>query len=850
MKEMFPKDLASLKQWICWRMEPNPKGGKDNKIPYNPHNGKKASSTNAQNWATLENALAARDRYLYTGLGFVFTNEAGIVGVDIDHCRNPETGELNEIATAILERISTYTEISPSGTGLHIFVKGKMPENGNKNSRNGVEMYAHSRYFTMTGIRLANTTDEVAEDNGTLAWIHTTYIKPKTKKSSSKKSKKGGKRAALTDEEVLEKARVADNGEQFDALWDGRWTELYASQSEADMALCCKLAFWTGKNREQMDRLFRQSKLMRDKWDIVHHASGATYGAETLDKAIEAITEVYSLNGDAPVFEYNGRYFRAKGDNVYPLTNFVIVPVEMIISEDETQITAELATVKHEVFRQNFMTTDFSNLQKFKNILNKRTIALSYTGSEGDLELLKSYISDLDWVRKTGVKALGLYEHNGCWVYVSTVGAVESDGKAVSDVVQLEKYRSIKSDILSTDPITSKQLKDLGKILLAYNEPAKTVAVLAWCAGCFIKEHLKRIKVKFPHLFLIGEQGSGKSNTLERIVLPIFSRTKVNAATQVTAFTLMKDSASSNLIPQPLDEFKPSKMDRNKLNILYNHMRDSYDGHEGVRGRADQSSVVYELLAPLIVAGEESPEEPAIRERSIELLFSRKDLKPSDCHRAYNRLCTMTNDLSSLGRGLLDVALRTTVADVETWYMEGKAAFDDALPSRIITNLACCFAGLRLVERLCKEYSLSWLQVFDISLDACSRYLTYAAREYLLDGNILNKGIIEQSLEIMARMSLDEQCEWTLMENDTRIAIRFNKVYDRFTKYRRDHAIMGECLPYTQFLKQLRKSELFVEYKPVRFKSGLAKAYVLDYTAILECCDISGFDSTDVVPLT
>lgn len=81
----------------------------------------------------------------------------------------------------------------------------------------------------------------------------------------------------------------------------GKWKEAYQSQSEAGLALCCKLAFWSGKNTEQMDRLFRQS-LFREKWDDKHHADGATYGEETLAKAIEATETVYSPNGDNPVF--------------------------------------------------------------------------------------------------------------------------------------------------------------------------------------------------------------------------------------------------------------------------------------------------------------------------------------------------------------------------------------------------------------------------------------------------------------------------------------------------------------------------------------------------------------------
>ncbi|WP_242971571.1 hypothetical protein [Acetivibrio saccincola] len=97
-----------------------------------------------------------------------------------------------------------------------------------------------------------------------------------------------------------------------------------------------------------------------------------------------------------------------------------------------------------------------------------------------------------------------------------------------------------------------------------------------------------------------------------------------------------------------MDEFKPSKIDKLRLNALYNHLRDAYDGHEGVRGRADQSAVTYELLAPIIVAGEESPDEAAIRERSIELLFSKKDLKPASHRQAFYKLCAKADLLGSL----------------------------------------------------------------------------------------------------------------------------------------------------------------------------------------------------------
>ena len=122
----FPKELEALPQWICWRLEPDPKSEKPRKVPYDPKTGRKASSTNPQTWATLAEAEAAQKKYLFTGVGFVFTEAGGIVGVDIDHCRN-ENGEFNETAKSILAKYPSYTEISPSGTGCTFSIAALCP---------------------------------------------------------------------------------------------------------------------------------------------------------------------------------------------------------------------------------------------------------------------------------------------------------------------------------------------------------------------------------------------------------------------------------------------------------------------------------------------------------------------------------------------------------------------------------------------------------------------------------------------------------------------------------------------------------------------------------------------------
>ena len=211
----YPKELSDLCQWICWRLEPDPKSDKPRKVPYDPKTGRKASSTTPDTWATLAEAMAAREKYLFTGVGFVFTEECGIVGVDIDHCRN-EDGSFTDVAKAILEKAQSYTEISPSGSGLHIFLHGVMPGKGNKNSASGVEMYAAARYFTMTGNRLEGTPEAIADGKDILPWIHENYIAKKSGKKA--KAKKALRAVSLTDEQVMEKARAAQNGDDFSSL--------------------------------------------------------------------------------------------------------------------------------------------------------------------------------------------------------------------------------------------------------------------------------------------------------------------------------------------------------------------------------------------------------------------------------------------------------------------------------------------------------------------------------------------------------------------------------------------------------------------------------------------------------
>jgi putative DNA primase/helicase len=142
----IPAELKRRRQWVNWKYAWN--GKQWTKHPHDPHSGRKASSIDPATWGSFEEVFTALRTGRYNGIGFVFDSADPFVGVDLDECRDPETGEINSEARRIIDALAGYAEISPSGRGIHVIVRGKA-ERGRK--RGWVEAYSCGRFFTMTG---------------------------------------------------------------------------------------------------------------------------------------------------------------------------------------------------------------------------------------------------------------------------------------------------------------------------------------------------------------------------------------------------------------------------------------------------------------------------------------------------------------------------------------------------------------------------------------------------------------------------------------------------------------------------------------------------------------------------
>ena len=273
----IPDAMKDDRRWVVHREKQPYKAASPSEL---------ASSTNPETWAMFGQAIAAWQQGKAEGVGYVLGD--GIVGIDIDHAI-ADDGTIKPEAAAVLDLLpDTHTEISPSGKGLHAYVRGRKTQGRGCKAvlGNGVklEVYDAGRYFTTTGKTWANSPTIIAEAD--LSGV--CELLPDTAKTKEPRATAGGFRGE--DIELLDKARTAGNGGKFSRLYDaGDLSDHHEDPSRADLALCCLLAWWTGGDAERIDRLFRKSALYRDKWER------EKYRADTIRKSIELC---------------NGRYYR------------------------------------------------------------------------------------------------------------------------------------------------------------------------------------------------------------------------------------------------------------------------------------------------------------------------------------------------------------------------------------------------------------------------------------------------------------------------------------------------------------------------------------------------------------
>ncbi|WP_144561659.1 phage/plasmid primase, P4 family [Bacillus mycoides] len=280
----IPAELKALPQWILWKFET--RNGKQTKVPCQV-TGEMAQANNRRTWSTFATAVKFYLEGDYDGIGFVFSRQDNYIGIDIDKC--VVDGKTNAFATEIIDTLDSYTEFSPSEKGIHIIIKGSLPQSvlgtGRKNTKHGLEIYSYGRFFTFTGNR--ENSNDVYDRTDELAEVFEQYFDDSDIQGRVNLAEFEKDEIKISNESLWEKMFRSKNGDKIRSLFNGDL--INGDHSGSDQSLCNHLAFWTGNSAPRMDAMFRESGLIRDKWDVIHFSdTNETYGERTIAEAISS----------------------------------------------------------------------------------------------------------------------------------------------------------------------------------------------------------------------------------------------------------------------------------------------------------------------------------------------------------------------------------------------------------------------------------------------------------------------------------------------------------------------------------------------------------------------------------
>ena len=292
----MPTALHAFDHFLLWDWEL--RQGRDGPIWTKPPlkvTGKgHAKSTDAGGWGSFRSVVNACRLRKLPGFGFALTEDDPFCFGDLDDCRDPETGAIVAWAKPVLAAFrKTYQEVSPSGTGIKIISQGKLPGTEHRwrlgdDPKAYIEWFDRAKYTTLTGHRLDDAGVDAVDCQAEVDALYRACFPPKTERAPVTPSAMA--EVNLDDDAILQKARNSRDGPKFIQLFDSGNASLYNNDdSAADIALCGMLAFWFGNDPDRIDRVFRRSALMRDKW-----ADRADYRKGTIDKVLSGRTDFYT----------------------------------------------------------------------------------------------------------------------------------------------------------------------------------------------------------------------------------------------------------------------------------------------------------------------------------------------------------------------------------------------------------------------------------------------------------------------------------------------------------------------------------------------------------------------------
>jgi primase-polymerase (primpol)-like protein/tRNA A37 threonylcarbamoyladenosine biosynthesis protein TsaE len=624
--------------WLCWRYEQDDDAEKPRKVPVDLNTFRKVDATDSAVWTDYNsvhtsNGQANSD---VTGLGIAL--EFGdLAGIDLDNCRDPETGDTEDWAIDIVETLDSYAEVSPSGTGLHVLVKGALPEDARNRQKDvpstlsrfdeaEIEIYDSVRYFTFTGDHIEDTPTSIKSRPSELLDIHDEYVDEEDDKSESLVPEPEAD-LNLNDEDLIKKAKNAENGDSFERLWDGDTSAYNNDHSRADMALMQHLAYWTQCNPTRMERLFSHSGLgQRDKW-----RDRDDYRNRTIQKAIDNCHEVYrpqnedGVNNGAKRVESGPSlvkrdegYFKKRrdedGEVCYEMvSNFHLEVNAYLVDEngsEQVDLTVRPCLCTENEYETVVPFTVFNETRKFRQeVVTGRTTI--FEGGIRELNALRQIVAIQEAPTRYATEKIGIQD--GEIVTPQGILGVENPTfRYVEQGTALER----KYNLDTIGDYDEDEVARILELLPEIRRKERGLLVLGWWYGSLFAPQIRNEEGELPALTITGEAGAGKTALLQ-LLSQLFGLSPEPASPKTTRFSLIRHMSATTNIPVWFDEYKPSEMAKYEQDNFHDLFRKHTRGIEITRGQKDQSEKSYSLTAPIVLSGEQQIQGNAEQRRAI-----------------------------------------------------------------------------------------------------------------------------------------------------------------------------------------------------------------------------------------
>lgn len=545
------------------------------------------------------------------------------------------------------------------------------------------------------------------------------------------------------------------------------------------------------------------------------------------------------------------------------ITNFIMKPLNGIQSDNEQYfVEIEFTLSSGRKFVKQLSSTAFSSTQKFKTaIKNLGGIDMTFDGTESNLSDIQKYMTAkyANYNHCQGIDYIGLYRLEDDWVYVGTDGAINKKGAAIDSIVSVvEDNEALKSVIIDAKMPNASELQSIVKDLFCFNSLDRTINIIGWVCVCFLKERLRKRKIKLSHLVLEGAAGSGKSETLEKVIQPIFGLIGSGiGCSGITKFSVLKSTSSTNLLPVIFEEYKPHKLSKIEQDLISGTLRSVYDYQTSQRGRTDQSVVNYMRRSPIIVVGESSFDESAVKERIIDVQFAKSD-RTEEHTEHFKSICKKEKILNKLGKALLLFAMNIP-DDVLDDLIQRSRIFDDTeFETRVILGISNVYLGLLFLQDLFDSYHLDLWKMTGINQKIIRDTLITNTKN-AMDGNSSVHSAVDNIIEVFDTMALKhrirEKIDFTVNHKENELCLRLNIIYDEFTKYMREtNRTDIDMLPARQFTKQLKKESYYKDYLLRNFLNTgndgkdeeiRIRCFVLNLDMLNKSCSLEAFKAEE-----